>query len=88
MNSDLLEFRSHIDEINKHHQGGAAGYRTREWVAHPKCVEQVRQRQAFAWNPTVTGAKVEDTIIVTENGTETITASPDLPAISTTVGGC
>lgn len=75
------------DEINKHHQGGAAGYRTRDWTAHPASKDAVKTNQAFAWNPSITGTKVEETIIVTENGIETITTSPDFPAISTTVGG-
>ncbi|MEO6235817.1 MAG: M24 family metallopeptidase, partial [Vicinamibacterales bacterium] len=35
----------------KHHQGGAIGYRAREWVAHPASAESVQARQAFAWNP-------------------------------------
>ncbi len=75
------------DEIDRHHQGGAAGYRTRDWVAHPQSADTVHEDQAFAWNPSITGTKVEETIIVTENGIETITTSPDFPAISTTIGG-
>ena len=49
------------DEIDLHHQGGAAGYRTREWVAHPNANDVVRNDQAFAWNPSITGTKVEET---------------------------
>lgn len=75
------------DEIDLHHQGGAAGYRTRDWVAHPQSSDTVHEDQAFAWNPSITGTKVEETIIVTENGFETLTTSPDFPAISTTIGG-
>lgn len=72
-------------EIDKHHQGGAAGYRTREWVAHPKSSEMVQEDQAFAWNPSITGTKVEETMIVTETGVEVITASPDFPTIATEI---
>lgn len=75
------------DEINKHHQGGATGYRTRDWVAHPKSSEIVAANQAFAWNPSITGTKVEETVIVTESGAETITTSPDFPVITTTIDG-
>lgn len=75
------------DEINKHHQGGATGYRTREWVAHPNSTDVVQTSQAFAWNPSITGTKVEETVIVTESGVETITTSPDFPAIVTTING-
>lgn len=75
------------DEIDRHHQGGAAGYRTREWVAHPRSGETVQPNQAFAWNPSITGTKVEDTCLVTQNGVETITASPEFPQIAVTVVG-
>jgi len=75
------------DEINLHHQGGAAGYKTREWVAHPKSSDVVKQNQAFSWNPSVSGTKVEETIIVTSDGYDVITASPDLPVITTMIDG-
>lgn len=74
-------------EINLHHQGGAAGYRTREWVAHPTSTDVVQQDQAFSWNPSITGTKVEDTCIVTRNGIETLTLPADFPLIVTAVGG-
>lgn len=77
----------YADEINRHHQGGAAGYRTREWVAHPGCGETVRHSQAFAWNPSITGTKIEETVIVSETGLETITASSKFPSIPVEIGG-
>lgn len=74
-------------EIDLHHQGGATGYRTRDWVAHSTSEETVKPNQAFAWNPSVTGTKSEETFIVTENGIEVITASPDFPTIETVLEG-
>ena len=66
----------------KHHQGGAIGYRAREWVAHPRSQEAVAERQAFAWNPTITGTKVEDTaLFVIDDRIDIITATPDWPSI-------
>lgn len=75
------------DEIDRHHQGGATGYRTRDWVAHPACVDVVFDRQAFAWNPTITGTKVEDTHILINGQMDCITASNDFPTIETVVNG-
>ena len=70
------------DEINNHHQGGAAGYKTREWVAHPKSQETVQARQAFSWNPTIAGTKVEDTALVVDDRLEMLTTTPEWPAIA------
>ena len=74
-------------EERLHHQGGACGYRTRDWVAHPASNEIVQQNQAFAWNPTVTGSKAEETCIASVEGVEVITKSPDWPQIPARVGG-
>lgn len=74
-------------EEQLHHQGGASGYRTRDWVAHPACTESVEPDQAFAWNPSVTGTKVEETCIASADGVEVLTATPDWPQIPVTVSG-
>jgi hypothetical protein len=49
-----------------------AGYAAREVVASPKTRQEVRTGQAFAWNPSITGAKAEETFVLTENGPEVI----------------
>ena len=72
-------------EEQKHHQGGAIGYRSREWVAHPRSDERVPSQGAFAWNPSITGTKVEDTVLLVNGQIELITASPQWPTID--VGG-
>jgi antitoxin VapB len=74
-------------EINLHHQGGAAGYKTREWVAHPNSKEVVKLNQAFAWNPSISGTKIEDTVIVTDKGIENITTLGGVPKIETEIDG-
>lgn len=74
-------------EIRKHHQGGATGYKTREWVAHPISKEKVTANQAFAWNLSITGTKAEETFILTEKGAEILTDSPDFPKISAAIDG-
>jgi hypothetical protein len=37
--------------------------------------------QAFAWNPSVAGAKLEDTVIIDGDGIEIVTVDPDWPTI-------
>jgi Xaa-Pro aminopeptidase len=74
-------------EEKKHHQGGATGYRTREWLAHPASEEQVQARQAFAWNPSITGTKVEETTLVQGENLELMTNSPDWPSYVIEVRG-
>ena len=71
----------HPGEERRHHQGGAIGYRAREWVAHPRSQDIVQPRQAFAWNPTITGTKIEDTALLIDGRMEIITTSPDWPSI-------
>lgn len=73
-------------EESLHHQGGAIGYRTREWVAHPQSAEQVQTRQAFAWNPSITGTKVEETLLLADGAAEVVTTSPDWPLLEKRVG--
>jgi len=69
-------------EERLHHQGGAAGYRTRDWVAHPASAEVVQTDQAFAWNPSITGTKAEETCIASADGVEVISASPGWPQVA------
>jgi len=73
-------------EEKLHHQGGAAGYRTRDWVAHPTCADRVQKNQAFAWNPSITGTKVEETMIAFEDHIEVITTTPGWPSIQIEFG--
>jgi antitoxin VapB len=71
------------DEWQFHHQGGAVGYRPREYIANPLCEEVVQDRQAFAWNPSICGTKSEDTMLATAAGPKLITEpSPGWPALA------
>lgn len=71
-------------EWRKHHQGGLTGYRGREVFAVPGEQTRIPERSAVAWNPSLTGgAKSEDTVLVTPDGLEVITRTPDLGEIAT-----
>jgi Xaa-Pro dipeptidase len=74
-------------EEQMHHQGGATGYWEREWIARPGGAERVMDRQAMAWNPTLQGAKTEDTVLVRDGQIEILTQTPRLPAVETRCGG-
>jgi len=74
-------------EWQLHHQGGLAGYEPREIVATSYSKETVSARQVYAWNPSITGTKSEDTILVTEHGCEILTAINDWPTIPVEFNG-
>lgn len=70
-----------------HHQGGATGYWEREWVATPTGTQAVVNNQAFAWNPSIRGGKVEDTVLLRDGAIETLTATPNLPVLEASANG-
>jgi antitoxin VapB len=70
-----------------HHQGGPTGYGEREWVATPTGAEVVVNNQAFAWNPSIRGGKVEDTVILRDGVIENLTPTPELPQLAASVEG-
>ncbi len=69
----LYERLGYPGEWKNHHQGGGIGYAEREFIVTGNSRERVHLNQAFAFNPTLAGAKVEDTVLVTEKGVEVLT---------------
>lgn len=57
------------DEWLDHHQGGTIGYGPRERIATPGDATAILPGMAFAWNPSIAGAKVEDTYLLDDDGT-------------------
>ena len=79
---DAYEDLGYGDEWRNHHQGGAAGFAMREWIATPDSTAPIELPMSFAWNPTVRGAKSEDTILVTEDSIEPLTVTGEWPRSS------
>jgi antitoxin VapB len=77
----------YADQEAQHHQGGATGYREREWLAMPSGSDTVAEPQAFAWNPSIQGGKVEDTVLLRGGRLQTLTSTPSLPTVNVSAGG-
>lgn len=64
-----------------HHQGGTTGYLSREVLATPGNSVEIVPTVALAWNPSLPGSKIEDTILRSADGLETLTVDPAWPTI-------
>ena len=74
------------EAIAQHHQGGSIAYKSREILAQPDDPTILGVHQAFAWNPSVRGAKSEDTVLLGEAGPEILTEIAGWPTWEITVG--
>ena len=63
-----------LEEWQLHPQGRVAGYLPRELIANPHSTTLVQAGQVFAWDPSITGVKSEDTILSKKHGNEVLTA--------------
>lgn len=75
------------DEWRAHHQGGTTGYQGREEFASSDSAVKLAGSQALAWNPSIAGAKSEDTILVTDRGPEVLTQTGHWPQLEIEVEG-
>jgi len=64
-----------------HHQGGLTGYAGREIFGTPDSVHRLQHGQALTWNPSITGAKSEDTVLLTGGGAEILTRTGSWPEL-------
>jgi Xaa-Pro aminopeptidase len=69
-------------EWRHHHQGGAAGFAGREWKARPDSDRSVELPMGFAWNPTIKGAKSEDTVLIEDDGLDVLSETGTWPSIT------
>jgi len=74
-------------EWKLHHQGGPTGYAPREFTVTPKETRAVAPNQPFAWNPSITGTKSEDTILALPDGPEIVSETPGWPMVEIEIDG-
>lgn len=67
------------EQIALHHQGGMGGFQTRENKLTPDLPGQVQAHQLYAWNPSVTGFKSEDMLLVGEDENRILTHTDMFP---------
>ncbi|MBV1777719.1 M24 family metallopeptidase [Paeniglutamicibacter sp. ABSL32-1] len=70
------------DEWTRHHQGGPTGYAGRDPRLVPGVEDVIVAGQAFAWNPSAPGVKVEDTMLLVENGLEVLSIDERWPTVN------
>jgi Xaa-Pro dipeptidase len=71
-------------EWREHVQGGPISYLSREFDVVPGtagAAQTIAAGTAFAWNPTVRGAKSEDTFVAGLSGPVPVTNTADWPAL-------
>ena len=83
----LYEKYGYASEFDKHHLGGPIGYANRDYRVDPALQLPVMENQAFCWNPSITGTKSEDTILVHKGGFDFVTRGVLFPENTVTVGG-
>ena len=72
-------------EWRAHFQGGPVGYLSREFDVVPgtaSAATLITIGAGFAWNPTVQGAKSEDTFIVAEGGARSVSNTDGWPSLT------
>jgi Xaa-Pro aminopeptidase len=79
----VLAYETHgfREQWRLHHQGGPCGYEGRDYLGSFHAPGVVHENQPFAWNPSITGTKSEDTILATQHGPVVITAARDWPMV-------
>ena len=75
------------EEFKLHHQGGLGGFQVRELRLMPGSDGQVQANQLYAWNPSCTGFKSEDMLLVGEKENRLLTITPDFPHREYSYGG-
>lgn len=81
---DIYRETGFADEWKKHHQGGPMGYECRDFKATPTETRTVLPNQLVGWNPSITGTKSEDTILVNGTGNRQQATGPVFEVVTAT----
>jgi Xaa-Pro aminopeptidase len=74
--------QGYADAIREHHQGGTAGYGAREVIATAETSDRLAENMVLAWNPSIPGAKIEDTFVLSRDNTlENLSFDPQFPHV-------
>lgn len=74
------EHQGYPQAIREHHQGGTAGYGAREVIATAETGDRLFANMVLAWNPSLSGAKIEDTFVLNSDNTlENLSLDPQFP---------
>ncbi|GAB3535726.1 M24 family metallopeptidase [Arthrobacter tecti] len=69
------------DQWRLHHQGGPAGYAGRDPRVTASTDDPVVLNQAFTWNPSGPGVKIEDTVLRTPDGIRVLSVDERWPTV-------
>ena len=69
------------DQWRLHHQGGPAGYAGRDPRVTASTDDEVVPNQAFTWNPSGPGVKIEDTVLLTSGGIQVLSVDERWPTV-------
>ena len=67
------------DEWKNHHQGGILAYKPGLYLASPNCERILHNNNIVGWNPTITGVKSEDIILVNKDGPKQLSIDKEWP---------
>ncbi len=79
--------RGYAAEFDKHHQGGPIGYVPRDYRVDYSHSGIIQENQGFCWNPSITGTKSEDTVVVKTGNFEFISRPVIFPKTEITADG-
>ena len=75
------------DEFELRHQGGPVGYAPRDYRVNFTTSDIIQENQGFAWNPSISGMKSEDTMLATSKGPVILSQPVVHPSLCMEVGG-